>query len=150
MDKERCVLAYSGGLDTSALIPYMQEKFGYEIICALVDVGRMKDLESLRLRALTAGAVDSVVIDAQEEFVTDFAFPALKANALYEGKYPLHSALSRPAHLQEDGRAGSPVRRKVHRPRLHRQGQRPGAHRRLHPLPRSHHHSARAPPASGA
>ena len=96
MDKERCVLAYSGGLDTSALVPYMKEKYGYEIICALVDVGRMKDLESLRLRALTAGAVDSVVIDAKEEFVTDFAFPALKANALYEGKYPLHSALSRP------------------------------------------------------
>jgi argininosuccinate synthase len=96
MDKERCVLAYSGGLDTSALVPYMKEKFGYEIICALVDVGRMKDLESLRLRALAAGAADSVVIDAQEEFVTDFAFPALKANALYEGKYPLHSALSRP------------------------------------------------------
>jgi len=96
MDKERCVLAYSGGLDTSALIPYMKEKFGYEIICALVDVGRMKDLESLRVRALTAGAADSVVIDAQEEFVTDFAYPALKANALYEGKYPLHSALSRP------------------------------------------------------
>jgi argininosuccinate synthase len=96
MDKERCVLAYSGGLDTSALIPYMKETFGYEIICALVDVGRMKDLESLRVRALTAGAADSVVIDAQEEFVTDFAYPALKANALYEGKYPLHSALSRP------------------------------------------------------
>ena len=96
MEKERCVLAYSGGLDTSALVPYMKEKFGYEIICALVDVGRMKDLESLRVRALNAGAVDSVVIDAQEEFVTDFAFPALKANALYEGKYPLHSALSRP------------------------------------------------------
>jgi argininosuccinate synthase len=96
MEKERCVLAYSGGLDTSALIPYMKEKFGYEIICALVDVGRMKDLESLRLRALTAGAADSVVIDAKEEFVTDFAYPALKANALYEGKYPLHSALSRP------------------------------------------------------
>ncbi len=96
MDKERCVLAYSGGLDTSALIPYMKEKFGYEIICALVDVGRMKDLESLRVRALTAGAADSVIVDAKEEFLTDFAFPALKANALYEGKYPLHSALSRP------------------------------------------------------
>ncbi len=96
MDKERCVLAYSGGLDTSALVPYMKEKFGYEIICALVDVGRMKDLESLRERALQAGAADSIVIDAQEEFVTDFAFPALKANALYEGRYPLHSALSRP------------------------------------------------------
>jgi argininosuccinate synthase len=96
MEKERCILAYSGGLDTSALVPYMREKFGYEIICALVDVGRMKDVESLRLRGLTAGAVESVVVDAKEEFLTDFAFPALKANALYEGKYPLHSALSRP------------------------------------------------------
>jgi argininosuccinate synthase len=96
MSKEKCVLAYSGGLDTSALIPYMQEKFGYEIIAALVDVGRMKDIEELRLRGLTAGAIESVVIDAKEEFLTDFAFPALKANALYEGKYPLHSALSRP------------------------------------------------------
>ena len=56
----------------------------------------MKDVEGLRQRALTAGAVESIVIDAKEEFLTDFAFPALKANALYEGKYPLHSALSRP------------------------------------------------------
>ena len=96
MEKERCVLAYSGGLDTSALVPYMKEKFGYDIICALVDVGRMKDLESLRLRGLTAGAIESVIVDAKDEFLTDFAFEALKANALYEGKYPLHSALSRP------------------------------------------------------
>ncbi|HEY5530253.1 MAG TPA: argininosuccinate synthase [Thermoleophilia bacterium] len=96
MGKEKCVLAYSGGLDTSALIPYMMEKFGYEMIAALVDVGRMQDLEGLRQRALDAGAVESVVIDAKDEFVRDFAFPALKANALYEEKYPLHSALSRP------------------------------------------------------
>jgi len=96
MSKEKCVLAYSGGLDTSALIPYMQEKYGYEIIAMLVDVGRMKDVESLRRRALTAGAVESIVIDARDEFLREFAFPALKANALYEGRYPLHSALSRP------------------------------------------------------
>ena len=96
MGKEKCVLAYSGGLDTSALIPYLKEKYGYEIICALVDVGRMQGLEALRQRALKAGAVESVVIDAKEEFLRDFAFPALKANALYEEKYPLHSALSRP------------------------------------------------------
>jgi len=96
MSQERCVLAYSGGLDTSALIPYMKEKYGYDIIAVLVDVGRMKDLESLRQRALTAGAMDAVIIDAKDEFLHDFAFPALKANALYEGRYPLHSALSRP------------------------------------------------------
>ena len=96
MTKEKCVLAYSGGLDTSALVPYMKEKYGYEIIAALVDVGRMKDVEMLRQRALTAGAVEAVVLDAKKEFLEDFAFQALKANALYEGKYPLHSALSRP------------------------------------------------------
>jgi len=96
MSKEKCVLAYSGGLDTSALVPYMMEKYGYDIIAVLVDVGHMKDVESLRLRALTAGAIESVVVDAKEEFVKDYAFEALKANALYENKYPLHSALSRP------------------------------------------------------
>ncbi len=96
MTKEKCVLAYSGGLDTSALVPYMKEKYGYDIIAALVDVGRMKDVEMLRQRALTAGAVEAVVLDAKKEFLEDFAFQALKANALYEGKYPLHSALSRP------------------------------------------------------
>jgi argininosuccinate synthase len=96
MSKEKCVLAYSGGLDTSALVPYMMEKYGYDIIAVLIDVGHMKDVESLRQRALTAGAVESVVVDAKEEFVKEYAFEALKANALYENKYPLHSALSRP------------------------------------------------------
>jgi argininosuccinate synthase len=96
MSTEKCVLAYSGGLDTSALIPYMKEKYGYEIIATLVDIGRMKDLEALRLRALAAGATQAVIVDAKAEFLRDFAFPALKANALYEGRYPLHSALSRP------------------------------------------------------
>ncbi len=96
MGNEKCVLAYSGGLDTSALVPYMKEKYGYDIIAVLIDVGRMKDVETLRQRALTAGAVASIVLDAKEEFLEDFAFEAMKANALYEGKYPLHSALSRP------------------------------------------------------
>jgi len=96
MTQDKCVLAYSGGLDTSALVPYLKEKYGLEVIAALVDVGRMQDLETLRRRALTAGASASFVIDAKDEFLRDFAFPALKANALYEGRYPLHSALSRP------------------------------------------------------
>ncbi len=96
MPKETCVLAYSGGLDTSAMIPYLQEGYGVDVIAALVDVGRAKDLEALRERALKAGAVDAVIIDAREEFAQDFALEALKANALYEEKYPLVSALSRP------------------------------------------------------
>ncbi len=101
MSNEKCVLAYSGGLDTSALIPYMREKYGYEMIAVLIDVGKMKDIEGLRQRALTAGAAESLVIDAKEEFLANFAFPALKANALYEGRYPLHSALSRPLIAQK-------------------------------------------------
>ncbi|MHB9150544.1 MAG: argininosuccinate synthase [Thermoleophilia bacterium] len=96
MPNDLCVLAYSGGLDTSALIPYLRETRGVDVVAALVDVGRAKDLESLRQRALDAGAVDAVIIDAKEEFVRDFIFPALAANALYEEKYPLVSALSRP------------------------------------------------------
>jgi argininosuccinate synthase len=96
MGTEKCVLAYSGGLDTSALIPYMRENYRYEVIAALVDVGRMKDLELLRQRALESGAAEAVIVDGKEEFVRDFAFRALRANALYEGRYPLHSALSRP------------------------------------------------------
>ena len=95
MTKEKCVLAYSGGLDTSALVPYIKEKYGYEVIAALVDVGRMKDS---RLTAACAHRrpVDSVVIDGRTSSLRDFAFPALQANALYEGKYPWHSALLRP------------------------------------------------------
>ena len=96
MSTDLCVLAYSGGLDTSALIPYLRETRGVDILAALVDVGRAQNLESLRQRALDAGAVDAVVIDAKEEFVRDFVLPALAANALYEEKYPLVSALSRP------------------------------------------------------
>jgi argininosuccinate synthase len=96
MGNEKCVLAYSGGLDTSALVPYLKENYGYDVICALVDVGRIQGIEAAQARALQAGAIESVVVDAKQEFLQDFAFPALKANALYEGKYPLHSALSRP------------------------------------------------------
>lgn len=96
MPAQTCVLAYSGGLDTSALIPYLKENEGVDVIAALVDVGRAKNLEATRQRALDAGAVDAVVIDAKEEFCREFVLPALAANALYEEKYPLVSALSRP------------------------------------------------------
>ncbi|MBU2603323.1 MAG: argininosuccinate synthase [Actinobacteria bacterium] len=96
MTRDLCVLAYSGGLDTSALIPYLMENHGVDVVAALVDVGRAKDLEMLRERALAAGAVDAVIIDAKEEFVREFVLPALAANALYEERYPLVSALSRP------------------------------------------------------
>ncbi len=95
-DNRKVVLAYSGGLDTSVMISWLGEKHGMDVIAVLVDVGRASGLEQLRRKALDAGAADAVVVDAREEFAEDFVLPALAANALYEEKYPLVSALSRP------------------------------------------------------
>ena len=94
---KRVVLAYSGGLDTSVAVKWLQVELGVEVIACAVDVGQEGgDLEAVRERALATGAIESIVIDAKEEFADDFLVPALKANALYEGRYPLVSALSRP------------------------------------------------------
>ncbi|GAA3447511.1 argininosuccinate synthase [Planomonospora venezuelensis] len=94
---DRVVLAFSGGLDTSVAIPFLAEKTGAEVIAVAVDVGQGgEDMEVIRKRAIDCGAVESVVVDAREEFAADFCVPALQANALYMDRYPLVSALSRP------------------------------------------------------
>ena len=93
---KRVVLAYSGGLDTSVAVRWMVEELGVEVIALAADVGQGGDFEVLKERALAAGAVEAVVVDCREEYARDFVAPALKANALYEGRYPLVSALSRP------------------------------------------------------
>ena len=94
---ERVVLAFSGGLDTSVAIPFLAEKMGAEVVAVAVDLGQGgEDMEVIRKRALDCGAVESVVVDAKEEFAADFCVPALQANALYMDRYPLVSALSRP------------------------------------------------------
>ncbi|MHB1381773.1 MAG: argininosuccinate synthase domain-containing protein, partial [Thermoleophilia bacterium] len=93
---KKVVLAYSGGLDTSVMIAWLKEKHGLDAIAVLVDVGRVSGLEELRVKALDIGAADALVVDAREEFARDYILPALQANALYEGKYPLVSSLSRP------------------------------------------------------
>ncbi|GGJ03243.1 argininosuccinate synthase [Alicyclobacillus cellulosilyticus] len=93
---EKLVLAYSGGLDTSVAIAWLKERYGYDVIAMCVDVGEGKDLDFVQKKAIQVGAVKSYRIDAVERFARDFILPALKANALYEGKYPLASALSRP------------------------------------------------------
>jgi argininosuccinate synthase len=96
---KRVVLAYSGGLDTSVAVAWLREEMGAEVIAVAVDVGQEgggAELESVRQRALAAGAVEAEVIDARDEFAADFLVPALKANAMYVGRYPLVSALSRP------------------------------------------------------
>lgn len=104
MSKGRVVLAYSGGLDTSVAVKWISEVHDLEVIALAVDVGQGEDFEVIRNRALAAGAVDAEVIDAKEEFANDFIVPAIFANAMYENKYPLVSALSRPVitkHLVE-------------------------------------------------
>jgi len=93
---KRVVLAYSGGLDTSVAVHWLQAELGYEVIALAVDVGQGADLDAVRERALATGAVEAVVVDAREELARDFAVPALQSNALYEARYPLVSALSRP------------------------------------------------------
>ncbi|MBS7531351.1 argininosuccinate synthase [Hazenella sp. IB182353] len=94
--KEKVLLAYSGGLDTSVAIKWLQEKYHYEVVAVAVDVGEGKDLSQVKAKALQVGAIKSIVVDAKYRFAHEFLVPALKANALYEGKYPLQSALSRP------------------------------------------------------
>ncbi|MFD4399721.1 argininosuccinate synthase [Kitasatospora sp. NPDC058478] len=94
---ERVVLAYSGGLDTSVCIGWIAEETGAEVIAVAVDVGQGgEDLEAIRRRALDCGAVEAEVADARDEFADEYCLPAIKANALYQGQYPLVSALSRP------------------------------------------------------
>lgn len=96
MAKEKVVLAYSGGLDTSVSVKWIQEKYGYDVIALGLDVGEGKDAEEIKKKALDVGAIKSIAIDAKELLAEEYILPALKANALYEGKYPLSSALSRP------------------------------------------------------
>lgn len=94
---KKVVLAYSGGVDTSVCIPYLKNEWGVEeIITLAADLGQGDELEPIRKKALASGASESLVIDATEEFVTDYAFPAIQANALYENRYPLSTALARP------------------------------------------------------
>jgi argininosuccinate synthase len=90
-----CVLAFSGGLDTSVCAAWLRIERNYDVIAVTVDVGQGRELDGIKVRADAAGVAELVVLDAREQFVSEFCWPALKANALYEGKYPLVSALSR-------------------------------------------------------
>ena len=111
MTAKRVVLAYSGGLDTSVAVRWMIEEWGVEVVCVLVNVGQdaesSESFDDIKQRALAAGAIDFVVVDARDEMADDFCAKAIVANARYEGKYPLVSALSRPVivrHLVDQAR----------------------------------------------
>jgi argininosuccinate synthase len=92
----KIVLAYSGGLDTSVLIKWLQEKYKAQVITVTVDVGQQEDLKEVETKAKKLNVLKHFSIDAREEFATNYIVPAIKANALYEGKYPVSTSLSRP------------------------------------------------------
>ncbi len=93
---DKVVLAYSGGLDTSVAIKWLSQNYNLDVIALTIDVGNERDFSAIQQKALKAGAIKALVVDAKEIFVNHFIFPALQANAIYEGQYPLATALSRP------------------------------------------------------
>jgi argininosuccinate synthase len=100
-ETKKILLAYSGGLDTSVAIHWLKEKYGCEVVAVTVDVGQSDDLKDAMRRAKTIGASKSWVIDAKKEFAEKCVVPALKANALYEGNYPLSTAIARPIIVEK-------------------------------------------------
>lgn len=101
MSKEKCVLAYSGGLDTSVAIKWIAEKYNVDIIAVAVDVGEEKDYEGIRVKGEKTGAIESLVIDARDEFYSDYITKAIQSNLMYEHKYPAFTALARPLLAQK-------------------------------------------------
>ncbi|MEM3826739.1 MAG: argininosuccinate synthase [Nitrososphaeria archaeon] len=101
MQNKKIVLAYSGGLDTTVMIKWLNEKYGYSVITVTVDLGQKEDFKSIEERAYKAGSIKHYNIDAKEEFVNNFISKAIKANGLYEGKYPLSTALGRPLIVEK-------------------------------------------------
>ncbi len=95
MDKKKVVLAYSGGLDTSVILKWLEQQ-GYDVIAYVANIGQQEDFEEIQQKALRTGASKVYVEDLREEFVTDFIFPAIQGNALYEGRYLLGTSLARP------------------------------------------------------
>ena len=126
-DVERIALAYSGGLDTSIIIPWLKERYpGVEVVAVCADVGQSDDLSGLEERAAASGAAKLILRDVRREFVEEYLFPMLRAGAVYEGKYLLGTSAAPAAASQGSGR-GRPFRKgRRGLPRLYRQGQRPG------------------------
>jgi len=93
---DKLVLAYSGGLDTSVMIHWLKEKYGYDVVTLTVDVGQADDMAEVENKSKLVGAVKHYTLDAKREFVEDYVYPAIRANALYEWKYPISTALARP------------------------------------------------------
>src|SRR5690554_3791887 len=95
-EKQKVILAYSGGLDTSVIIPWLKENYDYEVIAVAGNLGQDEELKNLKEKALKTGASKIYIEDLQDEFVNDFIFPTLKAGAVYENKYLLGTSMARP------------------------------------------------------
>ena len=93
---EKVVLAYSGGLDTTAIIPWLKETYGYEVVCACIDVGQESELDGLEERAKLSGAEKLYILDVVDEFIDEYVMPCVQANAVYENKYLLGTSMARP------------------------------------------------------
>jgi argininosuccinate synthase len=112
MAKQKVVLAYSGGLDTSMMLKWIQEEYEMDVISCIIDVGQGKNMKAIEEKAWKLGVLNHYTFDAKEEFARDYVFPAIKANALYMGTYPVSSSISRPliarkvvevAHVRRQG-----------------------------------------------
>ncbi len=101
MGKEKAVLAYSGGLDTSVILKWLKEEYKYDVIAVCVDVGQEDDFAEIEEKAYATGAVKAYIVDAKDEFITDYIFPTLKSGAVYEGDYLLGSSFARPLIAQK-------------------------------------------------
>ena len=95
--KEKVVLAYSGGLDTTAIIPWLKEHFDYDVICCCIDCGQGDELDGLEERAKLSGATKLYIEDLTDDFCDNYIMPCVKANAVYENKYLLGTSMARPA-----------------------------------------------------
>ena len=94
--KEKVILAYSGGLDTTAIIPWLKENYDYDVVCCCIDVGQGKETEGLEERAISTGACKCYILDVVDEFADEYIAPCVQANAIYENKYLLGTSMARP------------------------------------------------------
>jgi hypothetical protein len=141
---KKVVLAYSGGLDTSIILKWLQTEYGCEVVTFTADLGQGEELEPARKKAEMLGVSEIYIEDLREEFVRDFVFPMFRANALYEGLYLLGTSIARPLDFQASGRDRGRDRGRCRQPRRDRQGQRPGAVRTLRLCAQPRHQGDRA------